>query len=63
VDTTEPADDLEGDLGTVTDEEWRTAHEAVTRDVLEGPPSEYTSGRAAQFAYDWSPGEVTPGGE
>lgn len=55
-------DDLEGSLGTVTDEEWRAAHEAVMRDVLEAAPSEYTSGVARQFDYEWTPGEV-PGGE
>lgn len=39
-------DSLEGSLGTVTDEEWREAHEAV---VVPNVPE-------AEAAYDWLPG-------
>lgn len=59
--TTEPddglPDDLEGELSTVTDDEWRAAHDAVTRDILAAAPEGHTSSRREQFEYEWSPGE------
>lgn len=45
-DEPDPNDALEGDLGTVTDEEWRTAHETLAVTV-DWPDSE--------LAYEWSP--------
>jgi hypothetical protein len=66
VDTTDGAtadddrDDLAGDLATVTDEEWRTAHERLFVDTLAdcGGPDEVDE-VDRQFAYVWAPGQST----
>lgn len=47
-----PEDALSGDLGTVTDEEWREAHERLMADEPELAES-------GQLAYMWRP--QTPG--
>jgi hypothetical protein len=60
----EPLDDapgdLDGNLSTVTDEEWRAAHERLFADLLNTAESNAhgDGGRLPrQFAYRWSPGE------
>lgn len=49
-----PGDDadagLGGDLGTVTDEEWQTAHDQLVAGLAGVVPAE-------QLAYTWAPGE------
>jgi len=51
------ADYLAGDLATVTDEEWRDAHERLTLDLVGdcGDP-EQVDEIARQMTYVWSPG-------
>lgn len=48
-------DDRAGDLGSVTDEEWRVAHDRLRADLeasgMSGPELDQ------QFAYVWSPGK------
>lgn len=39
---------LSGDLGTVTDDEWRAAHERLAADLAGQVPAE-------QIAYTWDP--------
>jgi len=51
-------DDLEGELSSVTDEEWRAAHERVFGEMVATTGGmvgalDYLS---EQFAYDWAPG-------
>lgn len=55
VDTTDVPDDLEGELGTVTDEEWRAAHDRLAADLAEAEPPEIADYLADQMRYEWSP--------
>jgi hypothetical protein len=63
VSTTEPEPvgddpgDLEGKLSTVTDQEWRAAHERLITDIEDADPPDGHSRRLEQFDYEWSPGE------
>lgn len=62
MDTSE-RDDLAGDLATVTDEEWRTAHERLARDLFAGfdqPGSDEADEVGRQLAYVWAPGSPPP---
>lgn len=61
VDTTEQPDDLEGELSTVTDEEWRAAHEALALDVLDQVETRDQTRVSEQFGYTWAPGEDSHG--
>jgi hypothetical protein len=54
VSTAEP-DDLEGELSTVTDEEWRAAHDRLAADLDEADPPEAAVHLRGQMAYEWSP--------
>lgn len=51
-------DDRAGDLATVTDDEWRAAHERL-RDELVGGAESLADASALdeQFRYVWSPGK------
>ncbi len=55
---TEP-DDLAGDLATVNDDEWRTAHLRLFSDLLDDTGSpEQVDALAVQFDHRWEPGVV-----
>ncbi len=53
VDTT---DALAGDLATVTDEEWRAAHERLMLDLLDVSHPDEDDALMRQMTYVWSPG-------
>lgn len=49
-------DDLAGDLATVTDEEWRHAHERLWDEVADEVADQgNTDHLDQQFEYEWSP--------
>jgi hypothetical protein len=55
---TEQRDDLAGDLATVTDDEWRAAHDRLFRDLVDTIGGTEEMDRAApQFDYQWTPGQ------
>lgn len=48
-------DDLEGALSSVTDEEWRAAHERIRDDLVNAAGDGEAVRVNAQFTYAWAP--------